>query len=160
MNKLMIVLGLLLIAGLSFAWLPPTSWQYEWQKYVSWRYDCQYGYVAAGQYSLAEYMYAYAQPYVAYSQLYDMASYLDGMNYHLFDSGTAGMAYDYYATPFRADMAGYNSDNAAFKTIFNAVLRTYLQHGGSSSHVMGMLNGFNTNYRECIADDPWPSGPR
>ncbi len=152
MNKLMIMLGLLLIAGLSFAFVGP--WQNEWQNYASWRYMCNIEEVGTEQYILADYMYVAAQPYIPYSQITSMNNYL-----YYMAVANSGMMWDYYPSPFRADMAAYNTNNGAFKTIFNAVLRTYLQHGGSSSYVMGMLNGFNANYRDCIMAGPWPSGP-
>ena len=152
MNKGMIMLGILLLAGFSFAFIAG-PWQYDWQNYVSWRYNCQFYDVGLPQYSLANYMYAYAQPYVQYSQLASMNSFLNYMG--IADSGMMG---HYYISPFSADMNTYNSNNAAFNAVFNAVLRAYLQHGGNSGYILGMLNAFNGNYRECISEGPWSTG--
>jgi hypothetical protein len=149
MNKGMIMLGFaLLLMGLSFATL---SWQYPWQEYVAWRYDCQIENIGTEKYILANYMYNHAQSYVQYSQILSMNNFL----YYMSMANDRMTFVDYYAAPFRVDMGAYNSNNAAFNTIFNAVLRTYLQHGGNSIDVMNMLNGFNSDYRECISREPW-----
>jgi hypothetical protein len=161
MNKGMIMLGLLLIVGLSFAWAAG-PWQNQWQNYTSWRYDCNIGDIGLNQYYLAaDYMYVNAQPYIPYSQITSMYGYLYYMqiaNNNMMWTMMEGN-YDYYPGPFRVDMAAYNSNGASFKAIFNAVLRTYLQHGGDRTYVLGMLNGFNSDYRECIGRTPWTYPP-
>ncbi len=146
MNKLMIVLGLLLIGGLSFAGDAPGPWQYGWQESIFDRYVCHVENVPTEQYYVGYYMYQYTQPYIMPSQMQALLDYTNGMQYYLY----SGMANDYYQAPFRADMGLYNSNNAAFRTVFNAMLRTYLQHGGDRTHILGWLNEINDGYRSCL----------
>jgi hypothetical protein len=149
MNKLMIVLGFLLIAGISFATL---SWQYPWQEYVSWRYICNYEFSTYGQYEAA---YAYMQPYASPSELYSMYQYLGMM-----DGRLTGMVFDYYATPFRADMAGYNSANSLFRSIFNAAYREYYAATGDPGFVArNYLAGLRASYTVCASNEPFTPIP-
>jgi hypothetical protein len=147
MNKLMIVLGLLLIAGLSFA---RPSFQYPWQDAVLDRYICHVENVPTEQYYVGYYMYQYTQPYILPSQMQALLDYTNGMQYYLY----TGMGGEYYAAPFRADMGLYNSNNVAFRTVFNAMLRTYLAHGGDRAYVLDWLNGINQDYRNCLMPPP------
>ena len=148
MNKLMIVLGLLLIAGISFARPDPGPWQYGWQGAVAHRYDCGL-YSADEQYHAA---YMYMQPYATATQLFYMHNYVHMMDFAVWDSGESGMMYDYYATPFRADMAAYNSENSLFRSFFNAAYRNYMaQTGDSGGYVRSYLAGVRASYLACVS---------
>jgi hypothetical protein len=154
MNKGMIVLGLLLVVGLSFAGVGP--WQYDWQEHVSWRYACDY-WMGEDQYSAAFY---YMQPYASPTELMYMEYYQDVVKYwELFGTdGDYGMMDEYYATPFRADMAGYNSANSLFRSIFNAAYREYMAATGDPSFVArDYLAGARASYVHCVSSTPWPT---
>jgi hypothetical protein len=154
MNKLMIALGLLLIAGLSFAFAPG-PWQYDWQNHVSWRYNCNLGPMGYGFYSAAA---TYMQPYADAGDFYSMNQYLGIMSRGLWgDLLGPGMANEYYVAPFRSDMAGYNSGNAAFRSIFNAAYREYMAATGDpGGNVRNYLAVNRAAYMECVADGTWP----
>lgn len=150
MNKGMMMLGLLLIVGLSFAGDAPGPWQNGWQESIFDRYWCHIDNVPTEQYYVGYYMYQYTQPYIMPSQMQALLDYTNGMQYYLMN----GMANDYYPSQFRVDMGLYNSNSGAFRTVFNAMLRTYLQHGGDRTYILGWLNEINGEYRSCLNPPP------
>ena len=143
MNKGMIMLGLLLIVGLSFATL---SWQYDWQGYVFDRYDCNLQ--ATDMYKFgfaAEYLYP---SYASNTQMNNLNYALMDMQYYVLP----GMAFDYYATPFRADMGRYNSASSEFNMLFNALIRNYLSQTGPDERelLMDWLQNYRGFYAYCL----------
>ncbi len=146
MNKGMIMLGLLLIVGLSFAVpVPGGTWQYPWQNTTFLHYACSYAYVSYYQYALA---YSYMAPYAGPYQMANMYSALYYMLGH-----ARSLYYDYPATVFKTDMLGYNSDNSLFSGIFNSVLRAFIAHAdsGARANILSLLQSYNSNYRDCIS---------
>ncbi len=146
MNKGMIMLGIILLAGLSFA--AAIHWEYPWQGAVSHNYGCSLFDESYYHYQMAyAYMYAYAGP----SDLTNMYYAFNQMNY--FRSRMASPYYDYYATIFKSDMLSYNGQNSLFNGIFNSVLRAYMAHAdsGARANILALLQGYNGLYRTCIS---------
>ncbi len=143
MNNGMIMLGLLLIGGLSFA-TSIHSWEYPWQTTVYGHYSCSFNYLSNYQYALA---YSYMAPYAGPYQMANMYNALYYMNVDL-----RNMWIHYYATPFKSDVASYNGDNSLFSGIFNSVLRAYIAHAdsGARANILSLLQGYNDQYRSCI----------
>jgi hypothetical protein len=111
-----------------------------------------------GQYTAAA-MYMY--PYASMSELGLMDYYLGIMSGEIYDHGDDwGMAYEYYATPFRADMAGYNSASSLFKSIFNAAYREYYAAtGDTGGNARNYLAGMRAQYTACVSRTPWTYPP-
>lgn len=146
MHKGMILLGLLLIAGISFAGAGP--WQYDWQGYAFTRYACNIG--ATGIYKFgfaATYLYPM---YMSYSDFTNLNNAANDMSYHVMRMSSG--YYDYYPAPFKSDMLGYSADSYQFNTLFNAAIRNYLSLTGESERAIltQWLQYYRDYYYGCI----------
>jgi hypothetical protein len=116
MNTKMLMLGILLIAGLSFAattWMEPVYYRYGCAcDYVQDEYGLEY--IAGNWGFYTPEMNEYAQ------NMCTMGGDLYGMWVALYDGDEPDVAM------FRANMAAFNSHNALFKREFNTQLRIYL----------------------------------
>jgi hypothetical protein len=147
MKKFML-LGLLIMMGLSFA--QPENWMQPAQG----RYYCDVMYSAA----LTDYAHdSLGATEDQFSQMFDLVASEGGM------AGNVGAMYVYadcndigqYPSQFRAEMASYNTDSAAFKRIFNTVLRNYLTaHPTERSTIFSQLALYAQDRRDCITQEP------
>jgi hypothetical protein len=152
MNKFMVVLGLLLVIGLSFA-------RPAWTQPVEGRYYCSFEY-SDDMYEIAEdmdeqveftpeqcdlkhmysYLYYYTQPLNMFYSLEDM--------YNAADCGP-----DIMEDPiphFRAAMSSYNGVSTDFKAHFNQCVRSYSQEGGDMTALKDNLGMARDSYLSCV----------
>ncbi len=148
MNKYLILLGLVLIASLSFAKGGPDNWMQS----VQGKYSCNALYI--------EHLYGLAHDY--------KMGTIDQRNALLtYGSGSYGRVYGpMYAyagcggsedlSSFHSQMISYNSEVSSFNQIFTSVLKGYLtSHPGDISDIRTFLSNEMSSYRECIASNPF-----
>jgi hypothetical protein len=152
MNKFMLMLGLLLIIGLSFA--RPT-----WTQAVEGRYYCSFEY-SNDLYLIADDMVDAERLSSEECNLHDMYSDLYfyteplSMFYSLEDMyDAADCGPDIMEDPiphFRAAMRSYNSMSADFRAMFNQCVRSYLQEGGDRGDLVSALSSAREDYLGCV----------
>jgi hypothetical protein len=151
MNTKMLMLGILLLAGLSFA-LPTPSWM----TYTESRYSCNYyyneqGYIDTG---LLGIVYTY-DPGIHYWAQSDMENDLQNMEGHVW--GRGGMWDTGCDSPnaalFRTNMLAYNADSALYKSRFLAGLRAYITAVPiNRTPVMADMQVAMEDYKFCLSD--------
>ena len=166
MNTKMLMLGILLIVGLSFA--GPTIPD-NWMTNSVNRYDCNYGYNDDGWEDIGLYDIAEDYDDVCDGGCWDF----DAMDPYLvtMDSAVRGeydMCYysgcwcdeeDISATSFRSSMLEYNVASAGYKAEFLAGARAYLAHGGSRADILGDLQDARADYMGCLVYVAEEKGP-
>lgn len=162
--KKLILLGILLLAGLSFAYTlaPP-----NWMEYSVNRYVCNYAYNEYGYINGT-----YVVGLMGIAETYDNCSDpeywgCDAMNTSTGDmeyamNGESGWDICEYAgcygsermsvTGFRSSMLGYNVAAASFKSYFLAGLRAYLADDGDREAVLEDLQDARSDSLLCLRD--------
>ncbi len=153
MNKLMAILGMMLVFGLSFA-------QGGWMEQVEGRYVCSFIYNEE-LYGIAWNIYdggtapqcdedtvsgMYYDLYL-YTQPPNMYSSVEEMYY------AAGCERDGVVNPlqeFRAGMQAYNSVAADFRMGLNRCIRSYIAEGGDREGLIADLNAARGGYQQCL----------
>jgi hypothetical protein len=157
MNTKMLMLGILLIAGLSFA--------QNWMEYSVNRYGCNYIYNSKGwnEIGLNSIAVDYDETVECEGDwnLRAMDGYREDMSWALWDDGEDEMCYHsgcWYSgegtsvTEFRSSMIEYNVAAAGFKAEFLSGLRTCLADGGSRADILEDLQDARADYLDCLAD--------
>ena len=163
MNTKMLMLGILLIAGLSFARITPDNWM----THVETRYYCDEMYSAKG--------YSEEMPglsYIAFSD-YDfdteyacideraMDGYLDAMDAAIreedgmCDNSGCNLG-EPSATGFRSNMLYYNTNAAQFKALFLQGVRACMAGHPTEyprATVAGWLNSAKAGYLACLSEE-------
>lgn len=147
--KKLILLGILLLAGLSFARTPM-----NWMQSVEGRYYCDWIYNGQNLYD-----YSTGPLGATPQQLSQMSNYLYGNGI----PGMAGELYDmYYAAEcppsegtdpveFRQSLLAYNMNAAGFKSVFLQVLRNcIIAHPAERTHIMEEMASFRAGYTGCL----------
>jgi hypothetical protein len=166
MNTKMLMLGILLIAGLSFAAYPVEC---RWAYAVTDRYLCSVvnafegnngDITSYGYYTLAEELAADDPRYATY--LENMFGYL-GANrlvpstmrngvYNMRQNVCVEDGTTYVPPAFRSGMLEYNTNAALFKREFNSLLRLYLANNPTDrSDVLKYLSDIRADYTDCVS---------
>jgi hypothetical protein len=158
--KKLILFGLLLLAGFSFAGAGPQNWMQiaEGRYYCDWTYNGQnlYNYAigpigATPQQAsqMSDYLYGDGTPGML-GALYDMYDYADcGPN-----GGT-------HPVEFRQSMLQYNINAAGFRSVFLQVLRNYItEYPQDRAHIQEEILYFKGLYRSCLPGIYCRSPPR
>ncbi len=158
--KTYILLGILLLAGLSFAKMAP-----NWMMYAVNGYGCNYDYNSQGGWH-APGLYSIVANYDNLSSCHywscnTMANDLDAMYWAVWDDGSYTQMCSYSGcygssymstTDFRSSILGYNVAAADYKSHFLAGLRAYLaENPGDKSDILSDLQGTMADYRACLA---------
>lgn len=162
--KTYILLGMLLLLGVSFA-----AETYNWMEYLINKYPCNYAYnkygYIDGNYDMG--LMEIAENYddcddPAYWDcegmdiaLEDMAAAVDGESEpDAMCTNSGCWSEGDYTNPvaFKASMLEYNAAMARFKAMFLAGYRSYLADGGSSSGPMLLMQQASADYQKCLND--------
>ena len=159
MNTKLLMLGILIITGLSFAEAPP-----NWMEYAVNRYGCNYYYNWNGWDSLTG-LWRLVGNYDGSCEYWgctDMGIDLDAMNRAVWDKEEDKMCYHsgcWYegegtsTTDFRSSMLEYNVAAVDFKSHFLFGLRAYLaENPEDRSDILADLQDSKADYRDCLAD--------
>ncbi len=165
MNKFALTLGILLLAGLSFATALPTNWMmYSTKSYGCNFYDIQ-GFPPASPYEYSRWDIALNYFNETGCFNYDaMASYTEGTAEALWGRpGHWGMCQNSgcptgiknYPSAFRGNIVEYNAASLGFTNLFLAGVKECLTNPAysgrySRSEVLSMLAGQREAYRMCL----------
>jgi hypothetical protein len=152
MSKYMLLLGMMLVASLSFA-----ASAENWMQSVQGRYDCNMNYHYDLWYIANEWSMGTSGQRDTLDGYYDdMRDLSWGDMYQ--DAGCG--PYDPYVSAFRSDMAAFNGYASSFKQTFNSILREYVTaHPTDRETIMGELNVERDDYIDCIRNNHFCSSP-
>ncbi len=152
MNKYLILLGLVLIASLSFAGKGGPE---NWMQISEGNYDCMYKYnldllnlIGPSCYIITE-----GQYFSIYDTYFDSKGGMFGaMEEMYYYSGCDGPV---SPSDFKSGMLLFNTNNVAFKQIYLANIKECVADPGcycSKGEVLGYLNEFKSSYQGCVSD--------
>ncbi len=165
MNKFALTLGILLLAGLSFAQPSPPD---NWMKHAVNMYGCNFEYNYKG-FGSSMGLWSIVNDYGScdYWDCTPMENDYNNMGYAIWDEGnTSGMCY--YSgcwadgngtslTDFRSSVLAYNLNAANYKFYFLSGLRAYLaENPGGKSDILRDLQNATAGYRDCIEEETRP----